>query len=155
MAFPTRALDTNDELSSLQQMMPGSTVVVLTVDAARGLLIPVQAIGPAAGRMRDLTIDVGYHVSGWVAANWVPMVNADAQLDLDVHANELRYALSMPLISDHRLTGVLTMYSVEPFGDAVLQQLDLLMPELAAALNHSCEVAAPSLTRDLRLVWRR
>ena len=154
MAFPSRALSTNDELTALQQLMPGSTVAVLTVDAARGALIPAQLIGPATGRMRDLAIDIGYHASGWVAANWVPMVNADAQLDLDVRAHELRYVLSMPLICDHRLTGVLAMYSVEPFSDAVLQRVDMVMPQLAAQIEAPPESPALSFSRDLRLVSR-
>ena len=155
MAFPSRALSTTDELSALQQMMPGSTLAVLTVDPGLSVLTPTHLIGPAAGRLRDLTIDVGYHASGWVAANWVPMVNADAQLDLDVRARELRYVLAMPLICDHRLTGVLAMYSVEPFSDAVLQRVDLLMPQLAAQIEAPVEAPALSFSRDLRLVARR
>jgi hypothetical protein len=155
MAFPTRSLATADELSSLQQLLPGSTVVVLAVDAQRGVLVPKQMVGPAAGRLRDLTIDVGYHVSGWVAANWVPMVNADAQLDLDIRAHDLRYALSMPLICDHRLVGVLTIYSVEPASDVLLQRAELMMPALAEALAPPVDVDAPALVRNLRLVIRR
>ena len=153
MAFPTRALTVSDELSTLQQLSPGATVAVMTVDGARGVLVPQQLLGPAATRLRDITIDVGYHVSGWVAAHWVPMVNADAQLDLDVSAQELRYALSMPLLHQHRLAGVLSIYSAEPFNDAVLQHVEMLMPRLAESLMPP---AAPSvgLSRSLRLVFR-
>ena len=155
MAFPTRNAAPFDELSSLQQLAPGSTVTLLTLDGARGALTVDQIVGPAAARLRDLSIDVGYQVSGWVAANLVPMVNADAQLDLDVHADELRYALSMPLLHEHRLTGVLTVYSADPFTDKVLQRVEMLMPELAASLDRSDDTPTQSFVRDLRLVSPR
>jgi hypothetical protein len=154
MAFATRSLTPSDELSSLQQLAPGSTVALMTVDGPQGVLVINRMIGPASPRLRDLTIDVGYHVSGWVAAHWVPMVNADAQLDLDVKAEELRYALAMPLVHEQRLTGVLTVYSAEPFGDAVLERIELLMPDLAAALDSPAEAPTTAFTRDLRLVAR-
>lgn len=154
MAFPTRALTLSDELSMLQQLSPGSTVSVMTVDSGRGMLVPTQVVGPAAARLRNVSIDIGYHVSGWVAAHWVPMVNADAQLDLDVVAQELRYALSMPLLHRHRLAGVLTIYSAEAFGDAVLQRVEMLMPRLAESLDAPDEARIQDVSRNLRLVAR-
>lgn len=139
----------------MQQLAPGSTVALMTVDGSHGALVIDQIVGPATPRLRDLTIDVGYHVSGWVAAHWVPMVNADAQLDLDVRAEELRYALAMPLVYEHRLTGVLTIYSAQPFGDAMLQRIEVLMPDLAAALDRPEDApTTPDFARELRLVSR-
>ena len=155
MAFPTRSVTLVDELAMLQQLAPGATLAVMTVDSTRGVLVPQQLIGPAAARLRDITIDVGYHVSGWVAAQWVPMINADAQLDLDVYAQELRYALSMPLLHQHRLAGVLTIYSTQPFSDAVLQRVEMLMPRLAESLAPVDDAPLVSLNRNLRLVFRR
>ncbi len=155
MAFPTRTDAPFDELSCLQQLAPGSTVTLLTLDGERGALTVDQVVGPAAGRLRNLSIDVGYQVSGWVAANLVPMVNADAQLDLDLRADELRYALSMPLLHEHRLMGVLTVYSADPFTDRVLQRVELLMPQLAASLGRSDDTPTQSFVRDLRLVSGR
>lgn len=134
MASSTWSLPPADELASLQRLSPTSTVAVFCVDTAHSLLVMNQVLGPAATRLSGLTIDIGYHVSGWVASNWVPMVNADAQLDLDIRAEDLRYALSMPLIADHRLMGVLTLYSAHPFGDVLLQQIEMVMPALAANL---------------------
>jgi hypothetical protein len=151
MAFPTLAA-ARDELSSLQQLAPGSTVTLLTVDGEHGALTVDQVVGPAAGRLRDLSIDVGYQVSGWVAANLVPMVNADAQLDLDVRADELRYALAMPLLHEHRLMGVLTVYSADPFTDTLLQRVELLMPQLAAWLDRSDETPTQSFVGDMRFL---
>jgi hypothetical protein len=142
MAHRIKHPETADDVMSLLQMAPHSTVAVFSVDAEQGTLVPTRVLGPAAPRLRDLTIDIGYHVSGWVAANWVPMVNADAQLDLDVRTGDLRYALSMPLIADYRLSGVLTLYSAEPFGDAILHRVESVMPSLAASL-HECDAMPP------------
>jgi hypothetical protein len=144
MAHSTRTMTVIDnDLVALQQLAPGSTVALFVTDASQQALVVDQVIGPASVRLADLTIDIGYHVSGWVAANWVPMVNADAQLDLDVHAEELRFALAMPLLLDHRLMGVLTIYGAEPFTDRVLQRVELLMPLLAA---HQAENSGDSST---------
>jgi hypothetical protein len=154
MAFPLRSHAPADDLASLQQLLPSTTLAVFSVDADREALVLNRVLGPAAVRLRDLTIDIGFQVSGWVAANWVPMINADAQLDLDLRAEELRYALSMPLIADNRLAGVLTLYSTEPFGDVVLQRVEVLMPVLAANVASHEDSPTVGPHRLLRLAAR-
>lgn len=154
MDVSTRLPTPVDELASIQRLAPTSTVAVFCVDTAHSLLVMNQVLGPAAPRLGELTIDIGYQVSGWVASNWVPMVNADAQLDLDIRAEELRYALSMPLITDHRLMGVLTLYNAEPFGDVMLQHIELVMPALAANLADAGGAPTVAVSRDVPLVYR-
>jgi putative nucleotidyltransferase with HDIG domain len=147
----------------LRPLAPGATFTLMTVDTMRGVLVVDHAVGPAASRLQGLTIDVGHRVSGWVAANWQPMVNAEAQLDLDDQAEDLRYVLSLPLVAENRLTGVLTVYSTEMFGDLQSRRVEMITPHLAGALasvdNVSAHkpdaIAAPKSSRDLRVVSRR
>jgi putative nucleotidyltransferase with HDIG domain len=141
--------------SYLRQLAPGGTVVLMTVDATRGVLVVQYAVGAAASRVLGLTIDVGHRVSGWVAANWQPMVNAQAQLDLEELTGELRYAIALPLVAENRLTGVLTIYSAEQFVDVQSRRVEIITPHLATALA-SIESPAPQKSaRDLRVVARR
>ena len=139
----------------LRQLAPGATVALLTVDALRGVLAVQHAVGPAASRLDDLAIDIGHRVSGWVAANWQPMINADAQLDLETLAEDLRYTLAMPLVADNRMVGVLAIYSTEQFGDLQSRRIEMITPHLATALASVETPAVPKPTRDLRVVARR
>jgi hypothetical protein len=139
----------------LRQLAPNTTFALYTVDTARGVLVAQHAIGPAAARVRTLTIDVGYRVSGWVAANWRPMINADAQLDLAGDAEDLRYAISIPLVAENRLVGVLTAYSVEQFAEAESRRLEIVTPHMATALASVENAPAHKSSRELRVVARR
>jgi hypothetical protein len=139
----------------LRQLAPGATAALFTVDTTRGVLVVQHAVGPAAPRLGGLTVEIGHRVSGWVAANWQPMVNAAAPLDLDDLAEDLRHTLSMPLVADNRLLGVLTIYGAEPFGDVQSRRVEMITPHLATALASVDTPAAPKSGRDLRVVARR
>jgi putative nucleotidyltransferase with HDIG domain len=138
----------------LRQLAPGATLVLMTSDSVRSVLVTQHAVGPAAERLADLSIDVGHRISGWVAANWRPMVNAEARLDLDERTDDLRFALSVPLVAENRLLGVLTIYAAEPFGDLQSRRVEMISPHLAAALA-SVETPAQKPQRDLRVIARR
>jgi hypothetical protein len=140
----------------LRQLAPGATLALLTVDPLRGLLVAQHSVGPAASRTTGLAVEIGYRVSGWVAATWQPMFNAQAGLDLEGAAEDLQYAVSLPLVTDGRLAGVLTLYSAEQFGDLQCRRLEMVTPHLAAALAMvETAAAAPKVARDLRVVARR
>ena len=139
----------------LRHLAPGATFALMTVDSLRGAVVVQHAVGPCADRVGTLTIEVGHRVSGWVAANWQPMFNAEARLDLDDAAEDLRYALAVPLVAENRLLGVLTIYAVEPFGDLECRRVEMITPHLATALASIEVPAAAKATRDLRVVVRR
>jgi putative nucleotidyltransferase with HDIG domain len=138
----------------LRQLAPRATIVLMTVDTVRGALEVQYATGAAADVVGDLSIEVGHRVSGWVAANWQPMVNAAAGLDLQGLAPDLRFTLSVPLVADNRLAGVVTIYSSEMFGDVQCRRVEMVTPHLAAALA-SVESTPAKSSRDLRVVARR
>ena len=139
----------------LRSLAPGATAALFTVDAMRGVLVTQHVVGPAAARVRPTTIDIGYRVSGWVAANWQPMINADAHLDLGDDAEDLRYAVSIPLVAEGRLVGVLTIYSAAEFADVQSRRLEIVTPHMAAALASVENAPAHKSSRELRVVARR
>jgi GAF domain-containing protein len=146
MAFPFRSIRATDVLGELQRCSPAATIAVLKADTAAGVLTSRYLTGAAASRLEDICIDIGYHVSGWVAAHCVPMVNADAQLDLDGRAGELRYVLAMPVLSGSHLVGVLAFYNSTAFGEAILHRIETLMPQVAAWLEADEEPATATGT---------
>lgn len=139
----------------LRELVPTASLAIFTTDSARTELLVEYAAGPAAPRLGTLSMEVGRRVSGWVAANRRPMMNADAPLDLAELAEDLRYALSLPLLAEARLVGVLTLYAVEQFSDVQVRQLEMIVPHLATAVAAVDNEPARPAGRDLRVVARR
>lgn len=147
----------------LHELAPGATVVLFTVDAGRGVLAPAYAAGPDAARVGELALDIGRQVSGWVAATWQPMINADARIDLSAWAGPLRFAISLPLVADGRLAGVLTLYAPGPFSERQAQRLEMIAPHLAICVDavgaamEARQADRPRTTapRDFRVITRR
>ena len=139
----------------LRHLAPRSTFLLLTVDPVRSVLTTQYAAGASAARLQAMTIEIGQRVSGWVAANWQPMFNAQAMLDLSDRADDLQYTAAMPLINDGRLLGVLTLYAAEPFGDSQARRLEMITPHVAAALAAVDSASSRIPSRDLRIISRR
>ncbi len=138
----------------LRHLAPGASLALLTVDSARGALVTQCAAGPAADRLSGLTIPIALRISGWVAANWRPMINAEAHLDLE-SPGDLRFALSLPLIADARLVAVMTLYGPEAFSEGQTRRLEIIAPHLATSLLAAEADRARPATPELRVVARR
>ena len=96
------------------------------------------------------------------------MINADASLELGKGFEDvLRWALSVPLIADDGVKGVVTLYGREPFAQQAAFTIEMIAPHLVKALAaaRSAEAESPSMTgksgahqttpRVLNLVSRR
>ena len=63
------------------------------------------------------------------------MPNADARLDLlESTPGTVRSASALPLVADGTLVGVLTLYSLEPLSDDQSRTIEMIAPQLAAAV---------------------
>ena len=118
--------------------------------------------GNASSVLQGLQIKMGERLTGWVAANHQPIVNSEAQLDLGAEAMlaGLRYCLSLPLVADGRLLGVLSLYGAEPFKDDQAQTLQFVLPHLAQMFlslerSHEAAPAAVPGRSPLRIVASR
>ncbi len=116
--------------------------------------------GDASSVLQGLTMGVGERLTGWVAANQQAIVNSDAGLDLGQAAAlaGLRYCLALPMVSETRLVGVLTLYGREQFADEQTDKLRMVMPHLGRmflALETQAQPAAPVARPPLRVVASR
>jgi putative methionine-R-sulfoxide reductase with GAF domain len=102
--------------SYLRHRMPASTFVLYLYDQSTDALIAVHEEGEESIGLHGSRIALGERLSGWVGAARQSIVNSDARLDLDEAARDasaLRSALAVPIESDGRLIGVLSLYAPE------------------------------------------
>jgi putative nucleotidyltransferase with HDIG domain len=113
-------------LSALRERIRVTDAALLRVNGADSLCTAAAA-GVNAAALRALKLRIGEGVSGWVAANRRPMMNADPRLDLQGRVagsgEQPQSMLAVPVVSGTQACGVLTLYSVAPsaFTDADLR----------------------------------
>jgi putative nucleotidyltransferase with HDIG domain len=137
----------------LRHLAPGASLAIFTVDPARNAMVAQFSAGPAADRLSGVTIGVAERVTGWVAANFQPMLNADAHLDLD-QPGDLTWVVSVPLVIDGRLVSVLSLYNSEVFTESQLRRLEIIAPHLATSLAGADQDRLRGGS-ELRIVARR
>ena len=99
----------------LESMVPFSLLILYRYDVESDELEVAHAIGDIAGAVQGSSIAVGERISGWVAANRLTILNSDSVLDLGQVARnaspQLHSCLSVPLVSNHVLVGVLSLHA--------------------------------------------
>lgn len=116
----THALQT--VLSSVETELKGSICLVYLKDTKRDDIVVVAARGADHQRLVGLRIALGARVSGWVAANGRPIVDADSRLELGDLAADGSQCIAVPIHSRGTIVGVLSVLSRprERFSDSVL-----------------------------------
>jgi putative nucleotidyltransferase with HDIG domain len=97
-------------------VVPYSTFAFYGFDRATDTLSPIHVSGLHAFAFRDVRMNRGERLTGWVAANRHTIANSDPALDLGSAQNPdppLLSCLSTPLIVDQELIGVLTIYHTD------------------------------------------
>jgi putative nucleotidyltransferase with HDIG domain len=95
-----------------------SLAVVFAADRNTDKLVSIAA-RTASGELRQqVSIPIGYGVSGWVAANGKPALNAEAALDFQNGAPlpKLVRTLCVPIRINGGLAGVISLYTDDPRG---------------------------------------
>lgn len=99
------------------------------------------------------TMPIGHGVTGWVAANRQPIMNTDAELDLGDVAGmvrpPLRLCVSIPVVDQGHVSGVLTVYSPYAFSETDRMLVEAIAEKLPAALR-SQEPDAMATGTDMR-----
>jgi putative nucleotidyltransferase with HDIG domain len=114
----------------------GATLAVLfAADRNTDKLISIAARTVSGDLRQELSIPLGYGVSGWVAANGTPVLNAEASLDFRNGSPlpKLVRSLCVPLRTEGGLAGVLSLYTDDPRGFNEEDRTSL--EELASALT--------------------
>jgi putative nucleotidyltransferase with HDIG domain len=118
----------------LRLEVPFALAILYLYDAECDHLVARHVTGDDDYVVRELRISLGDRLSGWVAANRRTIANSNPRLDLgtivDAFRPVLRASLSMPLLTDGELLGVLALYSQDAAFDANQQAA----AERAAAL---------------------
>jgi putative nucleotidyltransferase with HDIG domain len=148
----------------LRQSLTSDAMTISLVDTATDSVTVRYAAGTHASFLRTLSRPTGTGITGWVAVNLRPAVNAEPGIELGVQAHalvpKLQSCLSVPLTEGGALIAVLSMYAERPqaYTEDHVRLVELLAPRLASALIESAiteeeaAVAAPTATPALRLV---
>jgi putative nucleotidyltransferase with HDIG domain len=142
----------------VRHIVPTASCAFFVVDAAGESLSAKFVAGDGSTALQGLEFKLGDRLTGWVAENLQPIINSEARLDLGSEAAfvGLRYCVSLPLASDRRLAGVLSLYGAEPFSPEQAETLQSVLPHLAVmflALQNRTDAPALAAPRPpLRMV---
>jgi hypothetical protein len=118
---------------NLQRLGIADSLAIYRTGQGLDRLTAVYAAGAGADVASRMDIEVGDRLSGWVAANGGPMVNADPALDFEGAAPDLRSAL---VVRETRgdTTVVIALYSraEQAFDDRIVALITTIAPATAA-----------------------
>ena len=129
--------------SKLANLVPFSACALFLFEEENDALRCAFATGLDADVLQKLTVRSGQGLTGWVARNRRPLVNARPSADLEAAGAErqtsLQSALVCPLVFNDRFIGTLTVYHAEPsfYRDDHRRLLDRVCEQAAAVIHNS------------------
>jgi diguanylate cyclase (GGDEF)-like protein len=142
-----RSLGVSDTMaliaSKLTSLVPFSACTLFLYDESTNLLTCRFATGTDYELMQPLRIKGGQGISGWVARNRRPLVNARPSGDLEAAGSTLptalQSALVCPLLLGERVIGTLAVYHTTAsfYGDDHRRLLDRVCEQAAAVVHNS------------------
>jgi diguanylate cyclase (GGDEF)-like protein/putative nucleotidyltransferase with HDIG domain len=129
--------------SKLTSLVPFSACTLFQYDESANLLTCRFATGTDYELMQQLTLKGGQGITGWVARNRRPLVNARPSGDLEAAGSSLpttlQSALVCPLLLGDRVIGTLAVYHTTPsfYGDDHRRLLDRVCEQAAAVIHNS------------------
>jgi diguanylate cyclase (GGDEF)-like protein/putative nucleotidyltransferase with HDIG domain len=129
--------------SKLTSLVPFSACTLFLYDENANLLTCRFATGTDYELMQQLTLKGGQGITGWVARNRRPLVNARPSGDLEAAGSSLpttlQSALVCPLLLGERVIGTLAVYhtTLSFYGDDHRRLLDRVCEQAAAVIHNS------------------
>jgi diguanylate cyclase (GGDEF)-like protein/putative nucleotidyltransferase with HDIG domain len=129
--------------SKLTNLVPFSACALFLYSDSTDTLNCRFATGTDSELLQQLTLRSGQGLTGWVARNRRPLVNARPSADIEAMNSdaptELQSALVCPLILADRFIGTLAVYHTEPsfYRDDHRRLLDRVCEQAAAVINNS------------------
>ena len=129
--------------SKLTKLVPFSACTLFLYDENANLLTCRFATGTDYELMQPLRLRGGQGVTGWVARNRRPLVNAHPSADLEAGGSALpttlQSALVCPLVAGERVIGTLAVYHANAsfYGDDHRRLLDRVCEQAAAVIHNS------------------
>ena len=144
--------------SKLSNLVPFSTCALFLFDHEADSLRCRFATGVEADRVGMMTVRAGQGLSGWVARNRRPLVNARPSAEFEAAGLErdttLQSALVAPLVFGDRFIGTVAVYSTHAdfYTDDHRRLLDRVSEQAAAVIHNAFvfeQTQEDSLTDDL------
>jgi len=129
--------------SKLANLVPFSACALFLFEETTETLRCRFATGLDADIVQRLTLRSGQGLTGWVARNRRPLVNARPSADLEAagvdRQTALQSALVCPLVFNDRFIGTLSVYHTEPsyYRDDHRRLLDRVCEQAAAVIHNS------------------
>jgi diguanylate cyclase (GGDEF)-like protein len=130
--------------SKLSNIVPFSCCALFLYNDDTEMLRCRFATGVESDLIQTLTIRNGHGLTGWVARNRRPLVNARPSADFEAAGQpsdqtSLRSALVCPLVFNERFIGTISVYHVEPsvYTDDHRRLLDRISEQAAAVIYNS------------------
>jgi len=130
--------------SKLSNIVPFSCCALFLYNEESETLHCRFATGVESETIQQLTIRNGYGLTGWVARNRRPLVNARPSTDLEAAGfpsdkTVLHSALVCPLVFSERFIGTISVYHTEPsvYTDDHRRLLDRISEQAAAVIYNS------------------
>jgi len=129
--------------AKLSNLVPFSCAALFLYDEQTDMLRCRFATGTDAELIQQVTVRSGEGLTGWIARNRRPLVNARPSADLEVSGldatTSLQSALVCPLMFQERFIGTLSVYSTQPafYRDDHRRLLDRISEQAAAVINNS------------------
>jgi diguanylate cyclase (GGDEF)-like protein/putative nucleotidyltransferase with HDIG domain len=130
--------------AKLSNLVPFSCAALFLYDEESETLRCRFATGTDAELIQQITVRSGEGLTGWVARNRRPLVNARPSADLEVAglaatATALQSALVCPLMFNERFIGTLSVYHTDAafYRDDHRRLLDRVSEQAAAVINNS------------------
>ena len=130
--------------AKLSNLVPFSCAALFLFDEETETLRCRFATGTDADIIQQVTVRSGEGLTGWVARNRRPLVNARPSADLeaaglDAPPTQLQSALVCPLLFNERFIGTLSVYHVDAafYRDDHRRLLDRVSEQAAAVINNS------------------
>jgi diguanylate cyclase (GGDEF)-like protein/putative nucleotidyltransferase with HDIG domain len=130
--------------SKLSSLVPFSTCALFLFDENEDLLSCRFATGVEQDDIKSMTIRSGQGLTGWVARNGRPLVNARPSADFEAgglteRATTLQAAIVAPLVFGDRFIGTLAVYhhEAEFYSDDHRRLLDRVCEQAAAVIHNS------------------
>jgi diguanylate cyclase (GGDEF)-like protein/putative nucleotidyltransferase with HDIG domain len=130
--------------SKLSNIVPFSSCALFLYNDESETLRCRFATGTEAEIIQTLTIKNGHGLTGWVARNRRPLVNARPSADFEAAGQpsdqtSLHSALVCPLVFNERFIGTISVYHIEPsiYTDDHRRLLDRISEQAAAVIYNS------------------
>ena len=129
--------------SKLSNLVPFSACALFLYSPSREQLQCRFATGTDSELIQQLTLRSGQGLTGWVARNRRPLVNARPGTDLEAMGSKaptvLQSALVCPLVFNDRLIGTLGVYHTDPsyYHEDHARLLDRVCEQAAAVINNA------------------